>query len=191
MEGQRERTPSGNAKAAKSVSPRQKPASDGAFIVASDPHTEPPASASKKSTKAKARKSDSNKDGEADSPVASIEDDNEMDSSQKTVVDPEVAEALAKREEARKAKSEKMKAITKGTQKRKTTISPQKKAPRKKGEKASPRKGSPILRSRGASPILPPTKPKQSPIRPPTRSTKSSILPPSRPRFTLVSKAKS
>lgn len=191
MEEQRERTPSANAKAAKSVSPRQKPASDGTLIVASDPHTEPPASSSKKSTKAKARKSDANKDAEADSPVASIEDDNEMDSSQKTVVDPEVAEALAKREEARKAKSEKMKAITKGTQKRKNTISPQKRAPRKKEEKASPRKGSPILRSRRTSPILPPTKPKQSPIRPPTRSTKSSILPPSRPRFTLVSKAKS
>ena len=185
MEEQRERTPGGYGKAAtgKSVSPRQNaPGSASTLIVRSSGlHIDPSASASKKSaSKAKARKSD--KDAEADSPVASIEDDNEMNSSQKTVVDPEVAEALARREEARKAKSEKMKAITKGTQKRKT-ISP-KSSPKEKQEKASPRK---------RSPILPPTKPKQtqSPIRPPTRSTKSSILPTSRPKFTLVQKAKS
>lgn len=47
-----------------------------------------------------------------------------MDSSQKTLFEPEVAKALLKRGEARKAKSEKMQAITKGTQKRKTTILP-------------------------------------------------------------------
>lgn len=76
-------------------------------------------SASKKSNKGKgARKSDAKptKDAEADSPVASIEEnDDDMNSSQKTIVDPDVAEALAKREAARQAKSEKMKAITKGT----------------------------------------------------------------------------
>lgn len=82
---------------------------------------EAPASASKKKNKGKqARKSDAKAAdqaaAEADSPVASIEenDDDDMNSSQKTVVDPEVAEALAKREAARQAKSEKMKAITKG-----------------------------------------------------------------------------
>lgn len=186
MEEQRERTPSGNLKAGKSVSPRQNaPGSTSALIVASDTHAEPPASAPKKAGKAKARKSDANKNAEADSPVASIEDEGDMDSSQKTVVDPEVAEALAKREEARKAKSEKMKAITKGTQKT-TSSSPIR--PKRSPIKPS-RKTSPILPPKKESPIKP--KQKQSPVRPPIRRAKTSISPPSRPKFTLVQKAKS
>lgn len=185
MEEHRERTPSGSRKARKSLSPRHNmPGVASTLIVASDLHADTPASASKKASKAKARKSDADKDGEADSPVASIEDEGDMDSSQKTVVDPEVAEALAKREEARKAKSEKMKAITKGTQKT-TSSSPI----RPKRSPIKPRKTSPILPPKKESPIKP--KQKQSPVRPPTRSAKTSILPPSRPKFTLVQKAKS
>ena len=81
-----------------------------------------PGSASKNNNKGKGpRKSDANptKQQRIRGPICklqawSIEQNQEdMNSSQKTVVNPEVAEALAKREAARQAKSEKMKAITK------------------------------------------------------------------------------
>ena len=127
-----------------------------------------PGSATKKNTKGKAPRKSESKDTEADSPVASIEDGEEMTSSQKTVVDPEVVEAMRKREEARKAKSEKMKAITKGTEE----TSPK--------SKTTPKKKSPIRR--------PKTKKRSTQ----SSAVSSTITPVSLPkiRFAPIAKAK-